>query len=61
MGRFCMNRHSQSINGVFMDFSVRKIWLKSLWKQKWSKRFDINEPEPDWQTEAPWMSHFKGD
>jgi prepilin-type N-terminal cleavage/methylation domain-containing protein len=61
MNRFCLNRHSQSINSVFMDYSVRKVWLKSLWKQRWSKRFEVNGLQPDWQTEAPWMAHFKGD
>jgi len=60
MHRFTMDRHSQAINSVYLDYSVRKIWLKSLWKQKWSKRFLLNEPLPDWQTEAPWMAHFKG-
>ncbi len=60
MHRFTMDRHSQAINGVYLDYSVRKIWLKSLWRQKWSKRFETNDPLPDWQTEAPWMAHFKG-
>ncbi len=60
MHRFTMDRHSQAINGVYLDYSVRKIWLKSLWQQKWSKRFETNGPLPDWQSEAPWMAHFKG-
>jgi prepilin-type N-terminal cleavage/methylation domain-containing protein len=55
MGRFCINRHSQAINGAFLDFSVRKIWLKSLWRQKWSKRFDTSIAV-DW---PDWMSSFK--
>ena len=61
MHRFTMDRHSQAINGVYLDYSVRKVWLKSLWRQRWSKRFNPNEPLPDWKTEAPWMAHFKGD
>jgi len=59
MHRFLMDRHQQGINGVYLDYSVRKIWLKSLWRQRWSKRFDINGPQPDWGTAAPWMAHFK--
>jgi prepilin-type N-terminal cleavage/methylation domain-containing protein len=60
MGRFCINRHQQAINGVYLDYHVDKIWLKSLWRQKWSKRFNTNV-EHDWATEAPWMAGFKGD
>jgi len=59
MHRFTMDRHHQAINGVYLDYSIRRIWLKSLWRQKWSKRFEIWAPQPDWQTEAPWMAHFK--
>jgi prepilin-type N-terminal cleavage/methylation domain-containing protein len=61
MNRFCLNRHQQAINGVYMDFHVDRIWLKSLWHQKWSKRFDTHLPGPDWSSEASWMAHFKDD
>ena len=59
MNRFCINRHQQSINGVFLDYSARKVWLKELWHVKWGRNFDINAPEPYWPTEAPWMANFK--
>lgn len=59
--RFCINRHEQSINGAFLDFTVRKIWLKQLWHIKWSKGFNINASGPNWATDAPWMKDFKGD
>jgi len=61
MNRFCINRHQQAINGVFLDYHVDKIWLKQLWHVRWSKRFDVNKPGPNWPTEAPWMISFKGD
>ena len=61
MHRFTMDRHSQAVNVVYVDYSVKKVWLKSLWQQKWSKRFNVNELQPNWQVEAPWMAHFKGD
>ncbi len=61
MNRFCMNRHQQATNGVYLDYHVEKIWLKSLWRQRWSKRFEVTGPEPDWETQAPWMASFKGD
>jgi prepilin-type N-terminal cleavage/methylation domain-containing protein len=59
MQRFCIDRHQQAINGIFLDFSVSKIWLKQLWRLRWNKRFDINAPQPHWETEAPWMKDFK--
>jgi len=45
MGDFCVNRHGGFLNGLFLDFSVRKIGIKELWKLKWHRTFD---------TEGPW-------
>jgi len=59
MNRFCINRHQQAINGIFLDYSGRKIWLKELWRVKWAKNFDVTAPPPNWQTEAAWMKDFK--
>ena len=42
MKRFCLNRHNGYINGVFLDFSIRKIDLKELWTFKWHRNFDIS-------------------
>lgn len=56
MNRFCINRHSQAINAVFLDYSVRKVWLKEMWRLKWSKRFDTSVVK-DW---PEWMAGFKG-
>jgi prepilin-type N-terminal cleavage/methylation domain-containing protein len=61
MQRFCIDRHQHAINAVFLDYSVGKVWLKQLWRIRWSKRFDITAPLPHWAAEAPWMKHFKGD
>jgi prepilin-type N-terminal cleavage/methylation domain-containing protein len=58
MNRFCINRHQGSINGVYLDYHVEKIWLKALWRQKWSKRFDTGYPEPDW---PKWMAGLKAE
>jgi prepilin-type processing-associated H-X9-DG protein len=61
---FCINRHDGSVNGLFMDWSVRKVGLKELWTLKWHREFDTaNEwtkaggakPE-DW---PEWMRSFK--
>jgi len=65
MKRFCLNRNQNgTTNGVFVDWSVREIGLKELWKLKWHRRFDINglwtqaggiQPS-DWPM---WMRRFK--
>ncbi len=66
--RFCVNRHRGAVNGLFVDFSVRKIGLKELWKLKWHRSFDTNgmwtiagnggsiaECAAVWDSEAYWM------
>jgi len=53
---FCINRHDGNINGVFLDFSIRKIGLKALWKLKWHRKSDINAPTPAW---PDWMKKLK--
>jgi hypothetical protein len=40
MKRFCINRHSGFVNGVFVDFSTRKVGLKELWTLKWHRKFN---------------------
>lgn len=39
---FCINRHDGCVNGLFLDWSVRRIGLKELWTLKWNKDFDTN-------------------
>ncbi|MHC4463432.1 MAG: type II secretion system protein [Planctomycetota bacterium] len=53
---FSINRHDGFVNGLFLDFSVRKIGLKELWKLKWHRKSDINAPTPAW---PDWMKKFK--
>lgn len=64
MMHFCINRHEGAINQLFMDWSVRKVALKELWKLKWHRQFDTNGPwtrtggvrQGDW---PEWMRNFK--
>jgi prepilin-type N-terminal cleavage/methylation domain-containing protein len=64
MMHFCINRHEGSVNHLFMDWSVRKVGLKELWKLKWHRQFNINGP---WTTAGgvqagnwpDWMANFK--
>jgi prepilin-type N-terminal cleavage/methylation domain-containing protein len=61
---FCLRCHDDFVNGVFLDWSVRKIGLKELWKLKWFVDFDTNGPwtraggvkPDDWPT---WMRGMK--
>jgi prepilin-type processing-associated H-X9-DG protein len=64
MGAFCINRHNGHINGLFLDWSVRRVGLKELWTLKWHKQFDTAnawtkaggvKPD-DW---PKWMRGFK--
>jgi prepilin-type N-terminal cleavage/methylation domain-containing protein len=63
-GGFCMDRHNAHVNGLFLDWSVRKVGLKELWTLKWHKDFNTANKwtkaggvQPtDW---PPWMRGFK--
>jgi prepilin-type processing-associated H-X9-DG protein len=59
-----MDRHSEHVNGLFLDWSVRKIGVKELWTLRWHLQFDTANawtkaggvlPE-DW---PHWMRGFK--
>ena len=64
MRRVCINRHNAAVNGLFMDWSARKIGLKELWILKWHRSFNIVGPwtraggvmPNDWPM---WMRNFK--
>jgi prepilin-type N-terminal cleavage/methylation domain-containing protein len=64
MMHFCIDRHEGSINTLFMDWSIRKVGLKELWKLKWHRQFNTSGPwtlaggarQNDW---PEWMRNFK--
>ena len=64
MNLACIERHSGGVNGLFMDWSVRKIGLKELWTLKWNREYDTHGPwtkaggvkAEDW---PEWMRRFK--
>ncbi|MDH4241136.1 MAG: type II secretion system GspH family protein [Phycisphaerae bacterium] len=56
MRHFCIDRHKECINCVFMDWSVRKVGLKELWKLKWHRQFDTSGWPGVW---PEWMRQFK--
>jgi prepilin-type processing-associated H-X9-DG protein len=59
-----MNRHSGFLNGLFLDWSVKRVGLKELWTMKWHRQFDTNgfwtkaggAQSSDW---PEWMRSFK--
>ena len=65
MEYFCINRHDATINGMFLDFSVRRVGLKELWTLRWEPHFPAGlsrwtkaggvQPD-DW---PEWMRNFK--
>ena len=60
MARFCKNRHNEYVNGVFLDFSVRRIGLKEMWKLKWHRGYNENDPSPTaWNDPDHWMFGMK--
>jgi len=56
MRRFCVNRHDGFVNAAFLDYSVRKVGLKELWKLKWHRNFNTNYSPTVW---PEWMRGFK--
>ena len=56
--RFCINRHDQAINICYFDNSVRRVYLKALWRQRWHRNFKMDYPLPVW---PEWMKHMRGD
>ena len=61
---FCINRHEAHVNGLFLDWSARRIGLKELWTLKWYAEFNTAGPwtkaggvkPEDW---PQWMRRFK--
>ncbi len=64
MGLFCISRHGDAVNFLFMDWSARKVGLKELWTLKWHRQFNTAGPwtraggvlPSDW---PEWMRNFK--
>lgn len=56
MQRVCVSRHNGGVNMLYLDFSVRKVGLKFLWRQPWHRTFDLQAPLPQWPY---WMQNFK--
>jgi prepilin-type N-terminal cleavage/methylation domain-containing protein len=62
MKHFCIDRHNGYVHHLMLDWSVRRVGLKELWKLKWHREFDTAGPwtrsggnQPDWPS---WMERF---
>jgi prepilin-type N-terminal cleavage/methylation domain-containing protein/prepilin-type processing-associated H-X9-DG protein len=61
---FMINRHNGYVNGLFLDWSVRRVGIKELWTLKWHRQFDTAGPwttaggvqSDDW---PEWMRRYK--
>jgi len=65
MARICINRHRGFTNSSFLDWSVRRVGLKELWKLKWHRNFDVNGKWTNAGGVLPsmwpdWLRPFKG-
>ncbi len=44
LNSFVMERHGRETNGMFLDWSVRKVGLKELWTLRWASDFNRAGP-----------------
>jgi len=64
MKHFCIDRHNERINMLFMDWSCRQVGLKELWTLKWHRQYNTaghwtrggGVMPSDW---PQWMRNFK--
>jgi prepilin-type N-terminal cleavage/methylation domain-containing protein/prepilin-type processing-associated H-X9-DG protein len=62
MKRVCLDRHNHAVNGLFLDWSVRRIDLKELWVLKWHRNFNIAGPwtQTGGATVSNWPEWMRG-
>lgn len=56
MRRFCVGRHRNTLNVLFLDGSVSTISPKTLWRLKWHRTYNTSVLLPEW---PEWMNEFK--
>jgi prepilin-type N-terminal cleavage/methylation domain-containing protein/prepilin-type processing-associated H-X9-DG protein len=63
MRNFCINRHNEAVNGLFADWSARRIGLKELWELRWHREWNKDNEAPPAEFWDPkysdhWMRHM---
>jgi prepilin-type N-terminal cleavage/methylation domain-containing protein/prepilin-type processing-associated H-X9-DG protein len=59
MGRVCIDKHNGNVNVLFMDWSVNKVGLKSLWDLEWYNGWSLDRKEDGRVLIWPeWMKNF---
>jgi prepilin-type processing-associated H-X9-DG protein len=54
MRRACIKRHSpHHVNVLFLDWSVRRVTIKQLWRLRWHQQWDMTAALPIW---PEWMA-----
>jgi len=57
MMHFAVDRHQGKVNSLFLDYSVRTVGLKELWRLKWNKSYNTSllppNAWPDWMENLP--------
>jgi len=56
---FCLNRHNEHVNCVFLDFSTRRVGLKELWELRWHQNWPRDRAAWDRPQWPVWMAHMK--
>ena len=56
----CINRHKNgTVEALMMDWSIRRVGLKELWRLKWHKGWDMKAALPaEFSDPAHWISRF---
>lgn len=55
MQRVTSDRHGGKTDVVFLDWSVRSVGLKEMWKLKWHRFYDTNARDPFWPA---WIKNY---
>ncbi|MHC4644963.1 MAG: type II secretion system protein [Planctomycetota bacterium] len=56
MKRFCLDRHDGYVDCLFLDWSIKRVGLKQLWRLKWHRSYPVNAAPPQW---SPWMRSLR--
>ena len=59
MKHFCIDRHNEQVNMVFMDLSADSVHLKDLWRLKWHRTFNTAGYIENGGSWDPWMANMK--